>query len=153
VRSLRIFLIAAISSIALVSFVGADEGSARGDHSGVRNSEPRVICLNYSAGAFTVRSRPHRCDYYDAKAPDSPIVGLAIYPTRKVRWIHWGSKMALGRGQYHITGGWLKAKIRLTRPKRACGAKVVTAIQAKVKLPGKPWREGWGRPFPIKRCT
>lgn len=63
--------------------------------SDVRAAKPRVLCLNYAAGNFYVRSRPARCDYYSARAPDGPIVGMAIAPTRSVRWTHWGVRSAV----------------------------------------------------------
>lgn len=114
---------------------------------------PDVVCLNYGSGSFSYRQRPNRCDYYNATAPESPPIGAAIYPTRKVHWKRWSRTSAAGRGQYHVTGGWLPAKIRLSRVRSVCGARVFTGIQAKLKLPGSGWTKGWGRRLPIKSCS
>lgn len=114
-----------------------------------------VVCLNYKAQAFFYGARPHTCDYYDARAPESPITTLALVITRKVHWYHWGSSTALGRGQYHPKGAgyWTPMKIKLSRPANACGRRVFTSVQVKLKFRGRPWPKSWGARTPIKRCV
>ena len=117
-----------------------------------RAAKPKVLCLNYGAGNFYVRIRPARCDYYSSRAPDDPIVSMAIAPTKSVRWTHWGFRSAVGRGRYHVNGpGFVPARFRLLRPRNACGRRMFTKLRVRVFIPGDGWQR-WGRGAPIRSC-
>ena len=145
-KVLGAIIIATITTMAILAAPAAT-GSTE-----VRAVKPRVLCLNYGAGNFYVRSRPARCDYYSARAPDDPIVAMAIAPTKSVRWTHWGFRSAVGRGRYHVNGpGFIPARFRLLRPKNACGRKMFTVIRIRMKVPGEGWQR-WGSRAPIRSC-
>lgn len=117
-----------------------------------RSLKPRVLCLNSRSGNFYVRARPSRCDFYDARAPSGQIVGLAVYPSRGVRWTHWGYRFAYGKGRYHVNGpGFVPARFRLVRPRNACGRLMFTKLRVRINIPGDGWQR-WGRGAPIRSC-
>lgn len=122
------------------------------DTAETRAMKPRVLCLNYGAGNFYVRSRPARCDYYAANAPTDPVTALAIAPTKSVRWTRWGSRIAYGKGRYHVNGpGFIPARFRLLRPRYACGRLMFTKLKVRIYVSGDGWQR-WGRGAIIKAC-
>ena len=122
---------------------------------GGKGPTPRVVCLNYESESFFYSRRPRTCNYYFSDAPESPITTLAMVITRRLHWSHWGRTTALGAGQWHPQGAgpWAPVKVKLSHPTQACGHRVFTTVQIRVKFQGKPWPRNWGQRTPIKRCT
>jgi len=120
--------------------------------SSATSSVPRGVCLNTSSGNFAYRTTPRHCNFYDAGAPGSRIIKSAILATSGVKWNHWGTKTAFGAGRYRESGGWLRMRVRLDRPRVACGQDVFTRIRMDIKTCGGDWT-GWGAPMAIERCA
>lgn len=117
-----------------------------------RVAKPKVLCMKYKTQRLFVASRPANCDFIDANADLDAFSSWALFPTRSVRWGHWGGSSALGRGKYFLRGvGWRPAKVRLSRPSSACGYRAFTRVRVRVNVPGEGWL-GWGRKVPIMAC-
>ncbi len=133
----------------MVAPASANEQS---DLASLKASKAEVVCLNVASGKFFYRYRPDHCNYYDGGAPGPKIIGSADFPTRQVRWTHWGHATALGRGQYHVSGRWLPVRLKLRRPRVVCGQRVFTKIQLNLKTCGGRWT-GWAEPTVVESCA
>lgn len=119
----------------------------------LRAAKPKVVCAQYRAQRFFVRPRPANCDFPDPGVRAGSIGSWDVFPTRKMRWPHWGLKAALGRGKAFMRGvGWRPVRVKLTRPRTTCGRKVFTRLQVRMNAPGRGWMP-WGRRYPVKACV
>ena len=114
--------------------------------------KPEAFCLQDATGNFAYRLRPAHCDFYDARAPGSRINRSAIFMTKGVSWSHWGRKSAIGRGKYREPAGWLQVRLRMARPKMACGQLVFTRMRMNLQTCSGRWT-GWRSPIAVEACT
>lgn len=147
------FLKAMVLGAAMFLFA-ASPAVAAGSTATTSAVKARALCHVYvGIGGFDVRTKPRHCDFYSALAtPDTPS-RRAVIPTTQVRWNKWGRYRASGRGKYHVSSvGWVRAKIRLSRPRVACGRLMFSRLRLRVRIPGEGWRP-WGRRVPIRGCA
>lgn len=141
-----------VLSLLAAMFVGVSPSGAGDQAAAVRTELPRVLCLNYPKERFYVSFRPARCDYYSAKAPVNPVAGIAIAPTKNVRWSHWGAQWAKGAGRYHVNGpGFIPARFRLSNPRTVCGRLMFTRLQVRIFVAGQGWKP-WSSGGPLRSC-
>lgn len=125
--------------------------STQPDTSNSKTATAQVLCLNVEAEKFVHRERPGHCNFYDGRAPGRRIIDSADFPTSHVRWSRWAGWGAAGRGRYHVSGRWLPVRLRLSRPRIACGHRVFTKIRLNLKTCGGRWT-GWAEAVRIESC-
>jgi hypothetical protein len=98
-------------------------------------ASPQVICLTelgrHPQGAY--RSRPRECVLHERGGV--PAGGLDVIPTSQLRWLRWGPRFAAARGRVALPGHRSAGlKLRLTKPRRACGHTVFTRARVKGRI-------------------
>ena len=94
---------------------------------------PRVICVtSYRPPEGAYRRKPHKCEFHHRG--DFPIAGVNTAPTGRLHWKLWGHRHAVAKGKFFIsTYGPAPAKVKLSRPRRACGTSVFTKVRIKYR--------------------
>jgi len=90
---------------------------------------PTVGCLvDWDPPTGAHRTRPRSCELLQQGILGNyPIINTAVAHTYRLRWRHWGPKVATARGRLGIsTAGLIHLNLRLTHPRTACGRTVFT---------------------------
>jgi len=90
--------------------------------------QPAVICISRSSpveqpvGFSSVR--PSACNFHQRGRPAAYAYMVQM---RHIHWLHWGQRVAVGKGQSPTNMvGLVNAKVRLSAPKMICGHSVFT---------------------------
>lgn len=93
-----------------------------------RAPEPQVICISTSGsieqpeGSYAIR--PPSCNFHQR---GQSATYAHLLEMRHIHWLHWGSKVAVGRGKSLANmAGPAPTKVRLTAPETVCGHTVFT---------------------------
>lgn len=101
--------------------------------SAAASSQTQVVCLTqWEPPVGEYSSKPHSCDF-DRRGV-LPISHASVEVTKRLHWLHWGSRTATAQGKLGIsTAGWAPTKVRLTQPKSICGHSVFTQASFDVR--------------------
>lgn len=94
---------------------------------------PQVICIGTPSPVerptgFYAR-RPRTCNFHQRGQPAAYAYLLEM---RRMRWLHWGSRLAVGKGKALANMvGPIPAKVRLGSPQTVCGHRVFTIARFK----------------------
>jgi hypothetical protein len=110
----------------IVAAVSISDGAGRPHH--------QVVCITQwdPHPHSSYRFRPHSCDFHER---GKPYVHAYIQVARHLHWRYWSPRRALAHGKLGVsTYGLAPLRVKLSRPRHACGRTVFTKGRFRVRI-------------------